>query len=487
MAWIKSPEAREKFLLWLYGPAGAGKSAIAQSIAEACEQEGLLAASFFFSRSTAGRDNSSKFIATLSYQLSRCIPEMREPLFAAIEEDPTIFHRSLSTQMQVLVINPIKAAQPTLQTQTMRFVVMDGIDECGPDGQAQAELIAVLGTAVHELEHLPLIFLIASRPEYEIRWAVNKAPLTALTKGMPLDDNYKPDDDIKVYLNSMFHKIRENQLEIGNYLPATQWPLEADVDHLVQKSSGHFLFAATVVKFIDSPRHDPRERLNIILGLFAAGDETPFALLDALYRFILSSVVDRAKVMSILTVLTLTTDSDSFNRDDVLQVNMVEDLLGFGVRTALIDMHALVFVPPFQDTESVIRIHHASMYDFLLDQSRSQEFFIDAGKGDIALTRQWIQAIGNYPRSLCRKHEHRWIQVLVDAFLTHCRRIPANNEVADDLAALDLKAVLDEIGGEKEIEGILQSEWADFLQCARQQVSRSIHTFIINIPWRSVV
>ena len=33
--------------LWLYGPAGAGKSAIAQTIAELLEEAGLLAGAFF--------------------------------------------------------------------------------------------------------------------------------------------------------------------------------------------------------------------------------------------------------------------------------------------------------------------------------------------------------------------------------------------------------------------------------------------------------
>ncbi|TFK35769.1 hypothetical protein BDQ12DRAFT_560347, partial [Crucibulum laeve] len=36
-------------ILWLHGPAGAGKSAIAQSIAQDCAQTRRLAASFFFS------------------------------------------------------------------------------------------------------------------------------------------------------------------------------------------------------------------------------------------------------------------------------------------------------------------------------------------------------------------------------------------------------------------------------------------------------
>ncbi|KAF8175123.1 hypothetical protein BJ912DRAFT_989111 [Pholiota molesta] len=106
MQWIKDPGVREQFITWLYGPAGSGKTAIAQSIAEACEEEGLLAASFFFGRLANGRNTLAHFVATLAYQLSRSIPEMADPLLMAIEKDPSIFSRSLSTQMRVLIIEP---------------------------------------------------------------------------------------------------------------------------------------------------------------------------------------------------------------------------------------------------------------------------------------------------------------------------------------------------------------------------------------------
>ena len=46
MGWVKDPN-KVALILWLYGPAGAGKSAIAQTIAELLEEAGLLAAAFF--------------------------------------------------------------------------------------------------------------------------------------------------------------------------------------------------------------------------------------------------------------------------------------------------------------------------------------------------------------------------------------------------------------------------------------------------------
>jgi ATP-dependent Lon protease len=53
------------FFMWLYGPAGTGKSAIVQSIAELYHKADLLAASFFFSRTAVGRNDGSRLIPTL--------------------------------------------------------------------------------------------------------------------------------------------------------------------------------------------------------------------------------------------------------------------------------------------------------------------------------------------------------------------------------------------------------------------------------------
>jgi len=53
--WVMKKIDTDAFILWLYGAAGAGKSAIAQTIAEVCHELKLLLASFFFSRSSPHR------------------------------------------------------------------------------------------------------------------------------------------------------------------------------------------------------------------------------------------------------------------------------------------------------------------------------------------------------------------------------------------------------------------------------------------------
>ena len=58
MDWVHRTdwETWYRYILWLTGAAGAGKSAIAQSIIELCLVQGLIIASFFFNRSDSTRN-----------------------------------------------------------------------------------------------------------------------------------------------------------------------------------------------------------------------------------------------------------------------------------------------------------------------------------------------------------------------------------------------------------------------------------------------
>ena len=53
--WAKAG-SEGKRILWLHGPAGARKSAIAQTVAETCAGRGELAAGFFFAPTVATRN-----------------------------------------------------------------------------------------------------------------------------------------------------------------------------------------------------------------------------------------------------------------------------------------------------------------------------------------------------------------------------------------------------------------------------------------------
>lgn len=70
MDWVdRDADTSQPTIMWLRGPAGAGKSesAIAQTIAE-CYKDSRLAASFFFLRNSPDRGVADRLFLTLAWQ-----------------------------------------------------------------------------------------------------------------------------------------------------------------------------------------------------------------------------------------------------------------------------------------------------------------------------------------------------------------------------------------------------------------------------------
>jgi len=86
-----------------------------------------------------------------------------------------------------------------------------------------------------------------------------------------LDESFQPDNDIRVFLQSKFPKT------------------------IVKRSSGQFIYAATLVKFVGERGHRPTERLKVILDMSPPAKASgAFAELDCLYSQILSFSADIA-------------------------------------------------------------------------------------------------------------------------------------------------------------------------------------------------
>ena len=398
MDWVKDADKVALFL-WLYGPAGAGKSAIVQTIAQLLEEAGLLAAAFFFSRNAAGRDDKTPLVATLVYQLIISIPEIHAHVLEAVEKDPALFSRPIEAQIEALIIKPLNAVandetlSPILLSRT-RLVILDGLDECRTTS-AQTHILNALSTAVKDL-HIPLCFLIASRPEQHIGQAFNdQNGLGSLTLSIALDDTYRPDRDIEVFLQSTFDEIKRNHPSRA-HLP-TSWPSSEDIRRLVEKSSGQFIFASTVAKYVNSRRHWPPDRLNIIFGKSKPGQEAPFAELDSLYHLILSSVADAEKLQDLLMFLVFQPFWES-NMWRKQTTTLIEKFLFYRpgeIDMILTDLHSIIDVPPPENDISELQFFHASLPDFLLDRSRSMDHFLDQGAAYAKFTGLAMKHINN--------------------------------------------------------------------------------------------
>ena len=365
MDWVRKKIDTDIFIMWLYGAAGAGKTAIAQTIAELCEEHKLLLASFFFFRADSLRSNSKRLIATIAYQVAVVIPGVRALMEAAIDNDPHLLSRSLITQFTALIVDPLDHLFETSvreHTNLPNLIIIDGLDECMDGTQIQ---ILDMIFAVGQRSNFPFNFLIASRPELAISAALGDGKIREGLTRLLLDADITSRHDIRRFLQDKFHEIRLTHPIQSDF--SSSWPSSEDIETLVDKSSGQFIYASTVVKFVSSPRHRPDHRLEIVLDLRPKGKDLPFAELDALYRYVLSSIEDTTTAVQIIaTILT------TWGRRDVYSLAETLYLSPSDIKLHLIDLGSLV-----EYENDFPNILHASLGDFLFDESRSQELYID--------------------------------------------------------------------------------------------------------------
>jgi hypothetical protein len=256
--WIQRKE--DSPIMWLYGGAGAGKSTIARSIAEWCEEERVLMSSFFFWRSDKTRNHSRTFLATVAYDITQSIPETRQLIELAVEEDRHIFSRNLESQFTKLVYEPLMKVSRTVTTpkHLPYVIIIDGLDECLKQDEQKA-LLRLFSFIFQRHDYLPWRFLVASRKEQTISLVFDDT-LFSMTVLLALNDDYAPGDDIRRFLMDKTTEIKLRH-SLKQYIPSN-WPSQTDIEELVDKSSGHFIFADIVIRYIESHRHSPPARLS---------------------------------------------------------------------------------------------------------------------------------------------------------------------------------------------------------------------------------
>jgi len=397
MRWIRREEDLGAFIMWMYGPAGAGKSAIAQTIAEMCDEEILLLASFFFSRNDPSRSTVKPLIATIAYQITLNLPDARDTILEAIERDPLIFSKSLVVQIKSLIVVPLQQIAEAgffNESTSRRLVIIDGLDECS-DPKVQQNIVEVLAHAQRQ-HQLPLIFVITSRPEQHISLAFSTGVLPSVTTSVALDESYLPDEDIRLFLMDKFQDIKSTH-RLRGYIPLP-WPLPDVLNQLIKKSSGQFIYASTVVGYVSSIRHKPMDRLDIVLGIRPPQKDLPFAELDALYMHMLAGVEDVEPVLKIFSCLFL---GAPFHPDSLDDIEQFLSLQPGDVELYLGDLSSLVTIGPDQ----TIHVLHASLQDFLVDPTRSKELWIDPQARHAAFARRCLQSLQLKGKQNCYFHD----------------------------------------------------------------------------------
>ncbi|KAF4621660.1 hypothetical protein D9613_012803 [Agrocybe pediades] len=399
------PEQSGKPILWLTGGAGAGKSAIARSVAERCSDEGLLLGTFFFGAADPTRNHVEKLVATLSSQISIVLPEFKDMVAAFIEDDPLIFDRSIKTQFSTLIIRPLSAIlanRPADSTTTPRVIIIDGLDECSAINSQRDLLLAL-----HEVTSTTTLirFLLCSRPESHLNNAFSLPHIVPVICKIFLDDDYVTSKDIRVYLVDKFRQIKEGH-PFRKRLP-DPWPTPKTVETLVDKSSGHFIYAATVIRYVESPRHRPDQRLDAIFQLRPPFKDLPFTELDALYRLIISKAEDPSTVLDILTfrVLYGSVHSPSLRACECQYIEAILQLEEGSVEVLLADLQSIVTVSGDSEFPPNVMFLHKSLYDFLSEPQRAGDLYRDLSRAQLSHVARVINIFSSHRAS---RHDEIW-------------------------------------------------------------------------------
>ncbi|TEB34012.1 hypothetical protein FA13DRAFT_1812030 [Coprinellus micaceus] len=394
------------------------------SLADKCQEEGRLAASFFFSSPSKSSHAGTKhrFVLTLVYQIQQHASlkgHLGQEVASTIVEDPSILGKHLKEQMEVLLLRPLRDCRGRYDVSVFpKIIIIDGLDECeanqdqgsshdehqGPQltrQRDQEEILSCLLQAATD-PAFPFKIIIASRPERTIRNFLLNGPIAdpSLISHRFLGDKWDPSKDIDRFLLSQFRQIRR---EYPHLRSPVHWPGEAIIARLVKAASGQFAYAQTVIRFVRTPSKPPQVQLEYVLGTRCDPGVAPLEYLDALYIKILNSTPNPALTFQWLLAYRWFQRKTGGRtpRESATAWFFARfcETMGGEADFVFGDLAALVRIPDHSDVDSQYDFYHKDFLNFLDDPRRSRAFRSHTGGGDV--TQKWI--VNRFVRSLICK------------------------------------------------------------------------------------
>ena len=370
------PEDDPKRIYFLTGAAGLGKSSIAHQFCARLDspKQRSLGASFFFVRGSGDLESTRLFFPTLAYQLATSQHRLRSRIISAARE-----HRGRGDRQQMqhafedLVRTPLLDAP--IDDQGPIILVIDGLDEC-----KERDMIPLLLRFLLELVRtLPLLqVFVTSRPEPHVMGTFTSTEATTMVYRRSLDDTLEAwEDDVKRYLREMIPKIPSYTQFVHEH--------PDDLERLVERAGGVFIYARIAVNFLDAYRDHPEEQFSLLLSSLGDGIEP----LDALYLQVLQSAFPQnhrrassprhERLRAFLTAVVLLRRSFRPGALALFCPGLTEDNIIFMVDR----LRSVLLV----DTNGEVRPIHATLGEFLLDEARCTDplYHVDRRKGHARL------------------------------------------------------------------------------------------------------
>ena len=385
--WSKDPSAPRLF--WLDGMAGTGKSAVARSICYFLRENALLGGSFFCLRGDDSREDVRRILPTLALDLARQDSNYREALLHTLRHVPDVAYHTIEKQVHHLLKVPFVDKKPL-----SHVFVIDALDECADHKDTKALLENLLSISLQ----LPVKFFITSRPEAYIRsrFATSQSQGHRILRLHDIEQHLV-EADIFFYLTRRLSGIRLSS-DIPEMFPL-DWPAAKDIKTLSRLAGKLFIYAFTVVQYIEE--HNHVQRLETLTRFTVNDDGLLFKFygpLDTIYAHVLSAALDPKLCRSAEISRTKQILAAILAIREPLVLSDLARLLGltpFDIRVNLGRIHAVVRVPP-PELDGVVSIFHKSFVDFLTTPGRAPENqLITLSVGHYGLARRCIEVMGS--------------------------------------------------------------------------------------------
>ncbi|KAF8965708.1 hypothetical protein BDZ97DRAFT_1810653 [Flammula alnicola] len=375
-AWINNTEDDAARVFWLSGNAGTGKSSIAHTIARRFDELGRLGSCYCFDRNRAGDLRHEKIFTTIALDLADRDEQIRRALADAVRRATVLKNTTdITQQWKELVVKPAQQLSDAMVGPIL--IVIDALDESG-GADSRKQLLRILAGKLNDADShtlkLPpnLRILLTSRPEPDI-CNILLDVRHVYQQSMDSIPRASTKDDILSYVS---HEIADIMDSVPDGTPLIS---------LASKADGLFEWARLACAYVKGDNDaglTPQERLDAVLS---HAPEDRVLLLDQMYMFTLraifpperprrDTVLNRFRstmgqilgTLESLSLRSLNAMRVCFPDEDSLSLRQVDPIVKH-MGSLLSGIDSSVPVRPL----------HASFPEFLTDQSRSGEFYVD--------------------------------------------------------------------------------------------------------------
>jgi len=367
-------------VLWLSGPAGKGKSAIAHTIANWFSDAGGLGSCYCFDRDREADRRYEKIFSTIARDLADRDSGMRRALADTVQHASALKTTAdIVQQWQKLLMEPLQKLSES--TVGPVVIVIDALDESGA-AKTRSDLLRILSgklqdSAVPQITELPknFRFIVTSRPLRDIQIAFADAQHI---RRISMDD-IPPDvaeRDIYAYVSKKLARLSHFGRE--------------ELTALAKKSDGLFEWARLACESIEAPPPglSSIRSFNVIVSRDPVKRDH---LLYDMYEFILMEIMRKDKhadrelqktqlatFRSVMGQILGTAEPLSLDSLNAMRSHFLDENERYAVEDIVEHMGSLL--SGTTNSSTPIRPLHASFRDFLTDQSHSGDFFVDVSK-----------------------------------------------------------------------------------------------------------